>query len=375
MNIQMVDLHTQYLGMKNEIDQAIHDCINSSRFIGGSEVTLFRKELSDHLECKHLITCGNGTDALQIALMALDLQIGEEVIVPAFTYAATAEVCALLGLIPVMVDVDRDTFNINLEDADRLVTQKTKAIIPVHLYGQAADMDAVLHFAARHNLKVIEDNAQSINAEYKVGQNCQKTGTIGDIGTYSFFPSKNLSCYGDGGALSTNNDALAERISLIANHGQTKKYYHSIVGVNSRLDSIQAAVLRVKLRYLNQFTEARQKAAHYYTEKLSHIPELELPMIGDNRSHVFHQYTLKVKKNLRDGLKSHLESNGIPSTVYYPLPVYRQSAYKRFWNGKVLKNTELLCQEVLSLPMHTELNSDQLNWIAKSVSQFFNRKL
>lgn len=370
-DIKMVDLYKQYLNIKNEIDTAVQETISSSRFIGGKAVKNFEFNLSQYLQTDHVISCGNGTDALQIALMALDLQKGDEVIVPAFTYVATAEVIALLGLIPVMIDVHKDSFNIKLEDADKLITKKTKAIIPVHLFGQSADMTAVINFAKRYNLFVIEDNAQAIGASFiHEGKNV-RTGTLGHIGTYSFFPSKNLGCYGDGGALSTDDEVLANRIRMIASHGQSKKYYHEVVGVNSRLDSMQAAILDVKLRYLNGYIDKRKTVANFYDRSLADLEWITLPIRSENCIHVFHQYTIQVSSNKRDELKEFLSKNGIPSMVYYPLPLYKQVAYQNYVkSGFLLNNTEHLCKTVLSLPMHTELTQEDLNFIVDKIKSF-----
>lgn len=372
-DIQMVDLKNQYLNIKKEIDDAIQLTLNSSRFIGGEVVNNFAVNLRTYLDTNHVIPCANGTDALQIALMALDLNRGDEVIVPAFTYVATAEVIALLGLKPIMIDVNMDDFNIKLEGLDKVITPKTKVIIPVHLYGQSSDMTPLLEFATEHNLYVIEDNAQSIGANYKTRSGDKKTGTIGHIGTYSFFPSKNLGCYGDGGAISTNDEALAKKIKMIASHGQSKKYYHEVIGVNSRLDSIQAGVLDVKLQYLNQYISSRQKVAEYYDDTLDNLDEVIIPFRNNDRSHVFHQYTLKIQNRKRDELKEHLASKGIPSMIYYPLPLYHQVAFKSYVDDNFsLSNTEQLCAEVLSIPMHTEMDDESLDYITKQIKLFFS---
>lgn len=366
--IHMVDLYGQYLKIKDEIDEAIAQTLSSSRFIGGDAVESFSSNLAQYLNTNHVITCGNGTDALQIALMALDLQHGDEVIVPAFTYAATAEVIALLGMTPIIVDVELSTFNIKLDLVEKLITPKTKVIIPVHLFGQSSDMIAVMNFAEKHDLFVIEDNAQSIGANYDQGENIHKTGTIGHIGTYSFFPSKNLGCYGDGGALSTNDKALAKRIKMITSHGQSKKYYHEIVGVNSRLDSMQAAILDVKLKYLNQYLTKRKKAAKFYDEHLVEVEGIKIPTRFDNCDHAFHQYTLQIADGKRDELKKYLSDNDIPSMIYYPLPLYQQAAYQKYVELNFsLPNTEELCRSVISLPMHTELSEDTQSYIVEKI--------
>lgn len=370
--IQMVDLHNQYLKIKDEIDDAIATTISTSRFIGGTTVDLFSNNLAEYLGINHVITCGNGTDALQIALMALQLEPGDEVIVPAFTYVATAEVIALLGLVPIIVDVHHDTFNINLGGADKFVTSKTKAIIPVHLFGQSSDMDAVMKFAKKHSLYVIEDNAQSVGATYDLNGENRSTGTIGDIGTYSFFPSKNLACYGDGGAISTNDPDLAKRIKMITSHGQSKKYYHDIIGVNSRLDNMQAGILDVKLKYLDDYINSRKQAANFYDEQLGNIEGLKIPHRDKKCTQVFHQYTLQVGDN-RDALKNHLADHDIPSMIYYPLPLYKQKAYQHFVSdGFLLKTTENLCKSVLSLPIHTELEVEQQNHIVDTIKKFYS---
>jgi len=370
--IHMVDLHGQYLKIKEEIDEAIANTISSSRFIGGTAVESFSNNLAEFLGTESVITCGNGTDALQIALMALDLKSGDEVIVPAFTYAATAEVIALLGLTPLMVDVDLNTFNIDLDGADDIVTSRTRAIIPVHLFGLSSDMEAVMQFAKKYNLFVIEDNAQSIGANYSLDNKKYRTGTIGHIGTYSFFPSKNLGCYGDGGAISTNDEKLANKIRMIANHGQSNKYYHEIIGVNSRLDSMQAAILDVKLKYLDEFTNQRVISSTYYDKNLNQITGIKIPQQAKNRKHVYHQYTLQIKDGRRDQLKQYLADHNIPSMIYYPLPLYQQVAYQKFVEkGFSLKNSEQLCHSVLSLPMHTELTEETQLYIVDKIKAFF----
>lgn len=373
-NILMVDLKTQYKRIKGEIDSSIINTIESSHFIGGPEVEKFKISLENYLQVKHVIPCANGTDALQIALMALELKPGDEIIVPAFTYVATAEVIGLLGLKPIMVDVDIDNFNISLKNLENVVTSKTKAIVPVHLFGQSAPMEELIHFATKNDLYIIEDNAQALGAEYKFQDGKKKkVGTIGDIGCSSFFPSKNLGCYGDGGALFTNNDKLAEKITMIANHGQSKKYHHKVIGCNSRLDAIQATILNIKLKYLETYNFNRLKAAQIYTNGLSEIKELETPILETFSSHVFHQYTLKVKNNKRDDLKEFLSKNNIPSMIYYPIPLYQQEAFSSYVNeGYKLVNTEILCNQVLSLPMHTELDDSTQQYIIEKIKTFFN---
>lgn len=372
-NIQMVDLKTQYHHIKTEIDQAVIDCIASTAFINGPAVKEFQLNLEKYLGVKHVIPCANGTDSLQIAMMALDLKPGDEVICPAFTYVATAEVIGLLGLTPVMVDVNPNTFNITTSEIEKAITSKTKAIVPVHLYGQSCDMESIMKLAEKHNLYVIEDNAQAIGADYTFSDGrVAKTGTIGHIGSTSFFPSKNLGCYGDGGALMTNDDELAQKMRMIANHGQEKKYYHKILGCNSRLDTIQAAILNIKLKHLDAYSKARNKMANYYNTAFAQIEELQVPERQNNSTHVFHQYTLKVKNGKRNELQQYLSENGIPSMIYYPLPLYKQEAFKEFvpLNFK-LDTTEMLCNEVLSLPIHTEMNREDMGWVCSNVKSFF----
>jgi UDP-2-acetamido-2-deoxy-ribo-hexuluronate aminotransferase len=371
----MVDLKSQYLKLKTDLDKAVLDCMASTAYINGPEVKRFQHQLEQFLGVKHVIPCANGTDALQIAIMALDLKMGDEVIVPAFTYVATAEVIALLKLVPVMVDVDPKTFNITAETLEKAITNRTKAIVPVHLFGQTADMEAILAIAQKYNLFVIEDNAQAIGADYTFAHGkSQKAGTIGDFGCTSFFPSKNLGCYGDGGALMTNNDVLAARARSIANHGQSQQYFHEETGVNSRLDSLQAAILNVKLPHLNQFNQARRAAADFYDAAFESIDDLQTPIRTQNSTHVFHQYTLQVRggQKQRAALQQHLKNQGIPAMIYYPLPLYRQKAFANYWDGRTLRVTEKLCNTVISLPIHTEMNTDILNYIATQVTSFFD---
>lgn len=372
-NIQMVDLKSQYHHIKDQIDQAVIECISSTAFINGPAVKEFQTNLEEYLGVKHVIPCANGTDSLQIAMMALELQPGDEVICPAFTYVATAEVIGLLGLIPVMVDVDPKTFNVTAKDIESAITSKTKAIVPVHLYGQSCDMEPIMRLAEKHNLYVIEDNAQAIGADYTFADGSKaKTGTIGHIGSTSFFPSKNLGCYGDGGALMTNDDNLAQKMRMIANHGQEKKYYHKVLGCNSRLDTIQAAILKIKLNHLDQYSSARNTMAAFYDESFSNIKELEVPSRQNNSSHVFHQYTLKVKNGKRNELQKHLVEKGIPSMIYYPLPLYKQEAFQQFVSSDYkLETTEQLCDEVLSLPVHTEMNIVDMDYVCNSIKSFF----
>ncbi len=373
MKIQMVDLQGQYNKIKEDVHKGIEECLKTTAFINGPAVKQFQENFQNYLGVKHVIPCANGTDALQIAMMALGLKPGDEVICPAFTYVATAEVIGLLGLIPVMVDVDQDTFNIQLDGLDRFVTEKTKAIVPVHLYGQAANMEGVMSFAKKHHLYVIEDNAQAIGSDYTFRDgSMKKTGTIGHIGCTSFFPSKNLGCYGDGGALMTHDDELAAKIRMIANHGQEKKYYHKVLGCNSRLDTVQAAVLNVKLPFLDEYAAARNRMASYYDEHLKDIPGITIPVRAQNSTHVFHQYTLKVAGGKRDLLQQHLQHMGIPSMVYYPLPLYKQEAFMQYVPaGFSLPVTELLCSEVISLPIHTEFDSAISDIVIEGIKSFY----
>lgn len=369
----MVDLLAQYEKMQGEIDKAVIDVVRSSAYINGPEVKEFQKEMEAYLGVKHVIPCANGTDALQIAMMALNLQPGDEVITASFTYVATAEVIALLKLKPVLVDVLPDTFEIDVEAIKKAITPKTKAIVPVHLFGQCADMEKIMAIAKEHNLYVIEDTAQAIGADYTFsnGQK-KKAGTIGHVGCTSFFPSKNLGCYGDGGAMYTNDDELAKRLRMIANHGQSTLYIHDEVGVNSRLDSIQAAILRIKLRHLDEYAAARNKAAAYYDKAFGNHPKLKIPARAKHSNHVFHQYTLQLVGNVdRDKLREHLTAKGVPSMVYYPIPLHMQKAYSdpRYKPGH-FPVTEHLCKVVFSLPMHTELSDDQLKLITDSVLEF-----
>ena len=372
MKIQMVDLQGQYTKMQDEIDQSVLRTIRNAAFINGPEVKVFQKKLENFTGSKYVIPCANGTDALQIALMALDLTPGDEIIVPAFTYVATAEVIALLGLVPVMVDVDAHTFNIDPAQIEKVITPKTKAIVPVHLFGQCSDMEPVMQLAEKYGLWVIEDNAQSLGSAYTFKNGVvRKTGTIGHIGCTSFFPTKNLGCYGDGGAITTDIEDLAIKLRMIANHGQKIKYHHSVIGCNSRLDTIQAAVLNVKLNYLSEHLEARKKAANYYTEALKDWSFAHTPKTNNNIIHTYNQYTLIVKNGYRDELKAFLAERGIPTMIYYPLPLYHQEAFKRYTgNGYFLTNTENLCKSVLSIPIHTELNEEIQSHIISSIIEF-----
>ena len=373
--IQMVDLKTQYQKIKTEIDKAVIDVLESSAFINGKPVQEFASALASYLGVKHVIPCANGTDALQISMMALDLQPGDEVITPSFTYIATTEVVALLRLTPVFVEVDEKTFCMDVEALRKAITPKTKAIVPVHLYGQAANMDAILQIAKEHNLYVIEDNAQAIGCNYTFSDGTvKKTGTMGTIGCTSFFPSKNLGCYGDGGAICTDDDTLAQKLRMIANHGQQKRYYHEIVGCNSRLDTIQAAVLNVKLRDLDNYIAARNQAATYYNNAFVNHPKITTPFIAPYTNHVFHQYTLILNGVNRNGLNEFLASKNIPSMIYYPVPGHRQEMFEGIGRASYnLPVTDRLTERVISLPIHTELDEEQLNYITSSVLEYINK--
>ncbi len=371
--IQMVDLKSQYLKIQSEINQSFQEVLASCQFIKGPKVLSFEQNLATYLRVHEVISCANGTDALQLAMMALDLQPGDEVIVPAFTYVATAEVIALLKLKPVMVDVDMDDFNTTANYISNAITNKTKAIVPVHLFGQSAAMEPILSLAKEHGLFVIEDNAQAIGADYTLdnGQQ-QKVGTLGDIGCTSFFPSKNLGCYGDGGALFTNNKKLAAKIRSIANHGQSKKYHHQYIGVNSRLDALQAAVLDIKLKYLDQYNTARQDVAKRYDEAFRDISQLKTPFRSTHSTHIFHQYTLQAIDFDRNDLIHFLQEKGIPAMIYYPIPLYQQVAFAPYSSKKFsLPNTEKLCQSVFSLPIHTEMDAETLTYIIEGVQSYF----
>lgn len=371
----MVDLKSQYNKIKPAVDAAIMSVIEKAEFINGPEVSAFQKELETYLDVKHVIPCANGTDALQIAMMALGLKPGDEVITPSYTYIATTEVIALLGLVPIFVDVDPKTFCIDPAKIEEAITAKTKAIVPVHLYGQSADMDAIMDIAKKHNLFVVEDNAQAIGCDYTHRDGTvSKTGTIGDIGSTSFFPSKNLGCYGDGGALCTNNTELAGEMRKIANHGQTVRYYHEVVGCNSRLDSIQAAVLRIKLPNLDEYCDARRTVADYYDRFFADFPSVTTPFRAADSKHAFHQYTLQLEGIDRDALSAYLAEKEIPSMIYYPVPAHRQKMFASFGcENQDLPVTDWLTSRVLSLPMHTELDEEQLNYICTSVAEFINK--
>jgi len=367
----MVDLKRQYQHIKAEVDAAIQSVIDDTAFINGPEVTRFAEELAGNLGVKHVIPCANGTDALQIALMALGLQPGDEVITPSFTYIATVEVVALLRLKPVFVDVDKDTYTINAESLKQAITPNTKAIIPVHLYGQAANMEEILAIAGERNIPVIEDNAQAIGGDYTFSDGRKvKTGAMGLIGCTSFFPSKNLGCYGDGGAIFTSDDTLAAQIRMIANHGQSKKYYHEVVGCNSRLDAIQAAILRIKLRRLDQYCDARRRVADYYDAAFAGNPRIVTPFRAPYSRHVFHQYTLQLEGVDRDRVQEKLAERGVPSMIYYPVPCHKQNMFRGLGASEFdLPVTDFLQDRVISLPIHTELTGEELKFITSHVLQ------
>ncbi|MFD2588587.1 DegT/DnrJ/EryC1/StrS family aminotransferase [Croceitalea marina] len=382
--IQMVDLGGQYQGIKDQVNSSISNILESSAFINGPEVQAFQKELEDYLEVKHVIPCANGTDALQICMMGLGLKPGDEVITADFTFAATVEVIALLQLTPVLVDVEPDTFNISIDAIEKAITPKTKAIVPVHLFGQCADMDAIMDLAKKHNLFVIEDNAQGIGAKHRFKDGTKKmSGTIGHVASTSFFPSKNLGCYGDGGAIFTNDDDLAHTIRGIVNHGMYKRYHHDVVGVNSRLDSIQAAVLRAKLPKLNSYNAKRRNAARKYSEAFKNQEHIVVPKTVNGCDgicdtcdcHVFHQYTLKITNGKRDALVQHLNNNGVPCGVYYPIPLHSQKAYvdERYIEANFAVTNQLV-EEVISLPMHTELDDEQIGYITAMIIEFVNKQ-
>ena len=370
--IQMVDLKSQYLRIKPEVDAAIQRMLDSTAFIQGPAVREFEEELSQYTGSKYVISCGNGTDALLAALMALGVGPGDEVITVSFTFIATVEAIAFLGAKPVFVDVCADSFNMDARQLEKAITPKTKAIIPVHLYGQCADMEPILEIAKRHNIRVIEDACQAIGARYTFSDGTEKqAGTIGDVGCVSFFPSKNLGGYGDGGAMMTNDDTLAEKLRAICRHGSRVKYYHEYVGVNSRLDTLQAAILQVKLHYLDDFIARRSAAADGYFQALKNVEWIQLPEIKGNITHTFHQFTLRVKDGNRDDLKKHLANRSIPSMIYYPIPAHLQPAYRSLgYKEGDFPVSEQLCKEVLSLPMHTELSEDQLQYICQTIVNF-----
>ncbi|MBC8045751.1 MAG: DegT/DnrJ/EryC1/StrS family aminotransferase [Fimbriimonadaceae bacterium] len=369
--IQMVDLTTQYEKIRGEINTEVQQVIDSTQFINGTPTKNFAKNLQDYLQVKHVIPCANGTDALQIALMANNLNESDEVITIPFTFVATVEVVALLKLKPIFIDVDPDTFNIDVDKIEEKITARTKAIIPVHLFGQSADMEKMMRIAEKNNLLVIEDTAQAIGCDYTFSDGRkQKAGTIGHIGTTSFYPTKNLGAYGDGGALVTNDDVLANKIKIICDHGSAKKYYYDSIGVNSRLDSMQAAILNVKLKYLNTYNEKRNAAASMYDERLKNMPGITIPKRNNNSTHVFHQYTIKVETG-RDELKDFLQSKGIPSMIYYPVPLHLSAAYKIYgYNDGDFPVSEKIAGQVLSLPMHTELDEEQIDFICEAIKEF-----
>ena len=368
--LQMVDLQTQYEFIKDQVDSSVIEIFKRGTFINGPSVKEFQTELEEYLKVKHVIPCANGTDALQIALMSLDLKPGDEIITSDFTFAATVEVIALLRLKPVLVDIDEDTFNIDCDEIIKAITPKTKAIIPVHLFGQVANMNKVMEIAKANNLFVVEDNAQAIGATYNSNK---KSGTIGDLGTTSFFPSKNLGCYGDGGAIFTNNDDLAHTIRGIVNHGMYKRYHHDVVGVNSRLDSVQAAVLKAKLPLLDFYNERRKEASILYSKNFKNNKNLIPPIVKEScQSHVFHQYTLRVLNGKRDELSEFLNDNKIPHGIYYPIPLHRQKAYTdERYKKEDFKTSIMMSKQVISLPMHSELDEEQINFISQKVNQFF----
>ena len=371
--IQMVDLQSQYFRIKKEIDDAIQNVLTSTAFIQGKEVGEFARAMEKYVDVPQVIPCANGTDALQIAMMALDFKPGDEVILPVHTYVATAEVLGLLGLKPMFVDVDEKTFNIDVGQIEKKISDKTVAIVPVHLYGQCADMEPILALAKKNDLHVIEDVAQALGAEYTFSNGTRrKAGTMGIIGTTSFFPSKNLGCYGDGGAIFTKDEKLGEKIRMVANHGQKVKYHHDLIGVNSRLDTLQAAILKVKLTYLDEYARKRNEVASYYDNALKGISGLEIPVRATNSTHVFHQYTLKISGGRRDAFKEYLSKHGVPSMIYYPVPLHLQKAYLQpgFGEGS-FPVTEGLSKSVISLPIHTEMPVEQREFICATVEGYF----
>ena len=370
----MVDLNGQFQKIKSEIIDGIERVCETSSFINGSDVKSFADNLKQYTGSEYVIPCANGTDAIQVALMALGLKAGDEVIVPTWTYVATAEVIALLGLKPIFIDADKDSYNIDVHQLEAVLTSKTKAIVPVHLYGQCCDMEPIMKFASKHNLSVVEDNAQAIGAVYTFSDGKQKqAGTIGHIGTTSFYPAKNLGAFGDGGAIFCQDESLAKTIMGVCNHGELGvKYYHDILGVNSRLDSIQAVVLNAKLKHLRAYEIARNSVANFYSKNLSEISAIEVPSISHNSTHVFHQYVMKIKDGRRDALKAFLAEKGIPTMIYYPLPLHYQKAYSHYLRGdENLKISEQLATEVLALPIHTEMKEEQLQYITDMIKSFF----
>jgi UDP-2-acetamido-2-deoxy-ribo-hexuluronate aminotransferase len=373
--IQMVDTKTQYLKIKEQVDAAVIAVMESSRFIGGAVVSDFASNLAQYHNSKHVIPCANGTDALQIAMMALGLKTGDEIITPSFTYIATVEVAALLGIKPIFVEVNKQTFCIDPEAIEKAITPKTKAIVPVHLYGHAADMEAIMKIAQKHHLFVIEDNAQGIGNDFIFSDGSKKkTGSIGHIGCTSFYPSKNLGAFGDGGAIFTNDDALAEQLKMIASHGQSRQYYHDVIGCNSRLDAMQAAILDIKLKKLDEYIAARRKAADFYDAAFAGNEKITTPFSASNNEHVFHQYTLTLNGVDRDALNKYLAEKGVPSMIYYPVPAHKQKMFDAFGGNEYdLPVTDWLTERVISLPMHTELNEEQLSFIVDNVLSFVNR--
>jgi len=373
--LQMVDTKTQYQKIKTEVDAAVIGVLESSMFIGGKVVNDFATDLADYHKSKHCIPCANGTDALQIAMMALGLQPGDEVITPSFTYIATVEVAALLNIKPIFVEVNKQTFCLDPEAIEKAITPKTKAIIPVHLYGHAADMEKIMAIAAKHNLFVIEDNAQGIGCTYTFSDGTsKKTGTIGHIGCTSFYPSKNLGAFGDGGAMFTDDDELANKLRMIASHGQSKRYYHDVVGCNSRLDAVQATVLTIKLRHLDNYILARRKAADFYDAAFANNEKITTPFRAANQQHVFHQYTLQLTNVNRDELSQYLTDNGVPNMIYYPVPAHKQKMFDAFGGSNFnLPITDLLTDCVISLPIHTELDEEQQTFITTKVLEFINK--
>ncbi|HEX6224083.1 MAG TPA: DegT/DnrJ/EryC1/StrS family aminotransferase [Chryseolinea sp.] len=371
--IKMVDLQAQYLRIKEDVDNAIQKVLTSTAFIQGPEVEEFAQHLGDYTRSKFVIPCANGTDALQVAMMALGYKRGDEVILPVHTYVATAEVVELLGLTPVFIDVDEETFNIDVDQLEKKITSRTVAIVPVHLYGQCAHLEPILHIAEKYNLHVIEDAAQSLSADYIFRDGtARKSGTIGTIGATSFFPSKNLGCFGDGGALFTQDEQLAGKIKMIANHGQKVKYHHDLIGVNSRLDTLQAAILNVKLKYLDEYTEKRRSVAAQYTKAFAGIDQVAIPVQVPYSTHAFNQYTLRLKGGSRDEFKSFLNKEGIPTMIYYPLPLHFQKAFRRPGVGEgSFPVTEKLSKVVISLPIHTEMSQDQVDFICNRVTHYF----
>ncbi len=373
--LQMVDTKSQYLKIKPEVDAAVIAVMESSMFIGGKVVSEFADNLAKYHGSKHCIPCANGTDALQIAMMALGLQPGDEVITPSFTYIATVEVAALLNIKPIFIEVDAKTFCMDPAVIEKAITPKTKAIVPVHLYGHAADLEKIMAIAAKHNLFVIEDNAQAIGCDYTFSDgSTKKTGSIGHIGCTSFYPSKNLGAFGDGGAMLTDDDALADKLRMIASHGQSKRYYHDVVGCNSRLDAMQAAILNIKLKHLDEYIAARRKAADYYDKAFAGNPKITVPFRDPNNTHVFHQYTLILDGVDRDGLNAYLAEQGVPSMIYYPVPAHRQKMFDAFGGSDYnLETTDWLTERVISLPIHTELDEEQQGFIVSKVLDFVDR--